>query len=55
MPIGQSIDSTWKDEVEAIDIERIPNDNKLVALKNSLQELEPKFIGVGHGFCVNCK
>lgn len=50
--IGQTIDSSWKDEVQSIDIERIPNENKLAALKNSLQQIEPKFIAVGQGFCV---
>ncbi|WPC40025.1 MBL fold metallo-hydrolase [Clostridium sp. JS66] len=53
--IGETIDNSWKEEVEAIDIERIPNENKLANLKDNLQELEPQFIAVGHGFCVNCK
>ncbi|AKN33805.1 lactamase [Clostridium carboxidivorans P7] len=53
--IGQTIDSSWKEEVGAINIERIPNENQLETLKNSLLEIEPKFIAVGHGFCVNCK
>lgn len=53
--IGEIIDSTWKEEVDAINIQSIPNEDKLITLKNSLQELEPKFIAVGHGFCVNCK
>ncbi|WP_026882013.1 MBL fold metallo-hydrolase [Clostridium akagii] len=53
--LGETIDSSWKEEVEAINIEVIPNENKLAALKNTLQEIEPEFIAVGHGFCVNCK
>lgn len=53
--IGQTIDNSWKDEVEAIDIERIPNKDKLKTLKSNLQQIEPKFIAVGHGFCINCK
>lgn len=53
--LGETIDSTWKEEVEAINMQSIPNEDKLVALKNSLQEIEPEFIAVGHGFCVNCK
>ncbi|APM39861.1 MBL fold metallo-hydrolase [Clostridium kluyveri] len=52
--VGQTIDSGWKEEVGAINIERIPNENQLAALKNSLLEIEPNFIAVGHGFCVNC-
>lgn len=53
--LGDTIDSSWKEEVEAINIDVIPNENKLAALKNNLQEIEPGFIAVGHGFCVNCK
>ena len=53
--IGKTIDSTWKEEVEAINMQSIPNEDKLVELKNSLQKIEPEFIAVGHGFCVNCK
>jgi Uncharacterized flavoproteins len=53
--LGDIIDSSWKEEVGSINIERIPNENQLEALKNSLLEIEPKFIAVGHGFCVNCK
>lgn len=53
--IGETIDSMWNEEVESIDKERIPNENKLAELKNSLKEIEPEFIAVGHGFCVNCK
>lgn len=53
--IGKTIDSSWNDEVEAIDMERIPNETQLAALKSSLHEIEPEFIAVGHGFCVKCK
>ena len=53
--LGEVIDSTWKEEVEAINMQSIPNKDKLIELKNSLQEIEPEFIAVGHGFCVNCK
>ncbi|WP_026882012.1 hypothetical protein [Clostridium akagii] len=53
--LGETIDSTWKEEVEAINMQSIPSGDKLVELKNSLQEIEPEFIDVGHGFCVNCK
>lgn len=53
--VGQTMDSSWKDEVEAINIERIPNETKLALIKNNLKEIEPLFIAVGHGFCVNCQ
>lgn len=53
--VGQTIDSSWEDEVEAINIERIPNENRLILIKNNLKEIKPLFIAVGHGFCVNCQ
>lgn len=52
---GKTIESLWEDEVVTIDLERIPNAEQLDILKNSLHQLNPEFIAVGHGFCVNCK
>ena len=51
---GQVINNSWKDEVESISIETIPDENKLDTLKRNLLTLEPSFIAVGHGYCVNC-
>jgi len=53
--VCETIENQWKDEIDSIDLERIPNDEKLQALQNSLYELAPDFIAVGHGFCVKCK
>lgn len=41
--LGETIDSTWKEEVEAINMQSIPNEDKLVALKNSLKEVNSVF------------
>ncbi len=53
--VGETIENCWKDEVNAIDLERIPHAEKLPILQKSLHELDPNFIAVGHGFCVKCK
>ena len=53
--VGKTIESRWKDEVDAIDLERIPNSEKLQELQTRLHELDPGFIAVGHGYCVKCK
>ena len=53
--VGETIENCWKKEIDATDLERIPNAEKLQALQNSLYELDPNFIAVGHGYCVNCK
>lgn len=51
---GRTMEGNWKDEVDAIGLERIPNAEKLQTLRQSLCELTPDFIAVGHGFCVRC-
>lgn len=51
---GKVIDSLWKNEVENIGIEIIPDKNKLDSLKRNLLALDPDFIAVGHGYCINC-
>ncbi|MGN0275341.1 MAG: MBL fold metallo-hydrolase [Chordicoccus sp.] len=50
--IGKTVDSTWKDEVSAINEERVPNEETRAALQEKLMKLDPKFVAVGHGFCV---
>lgn len=52
---GKTIKSSWKDEVNSIGEERVPNAVKLQALQNSLRGLSPDFIAVGHGFCIDCR
>lgn len=51
---AQVIDSSWKHEVDNITTQVIPDENRLDMLKKSLSSLDPDFIAVGHGYCVNC-
>lgn len=51
--VGKTVDSTWKDEVSAINEERVPNEKMRASLQKNLMALDPKFIAVGHGYCVN--
>lgn len=51
---GKTIDSTWKEEVDAIEMRSIPNQNQLESIKAVFYDINPAFIAVGHGFCVNC-
>lgn len=53
--IGETMDSTWKDEIDSITLNSIPCETKLAAVKDELKKFNPEFIAVGHGFCVNCK
>ncbi|MBP2651472.1 MAG: lactamase [Firmicutes bacterium] len=53
--VGKTMDSFWKEEIAAIDLERIPNAEKLEVLQKSLLQLNPDLIAVGHGFCIKCK
>lgn len=52
---SQIIDRRWIEEVEAIDSARVPNREKASELKAALAGINPKFIAVGHGFCVECR
>lgn len=52
---GQIIDRSWAEEVEAIDSARVPNLEKAAELKAAFAGINPKFIAVGHGFCVECR
>lgn len=53
--IGKTKESDWKSEIESIPLERVPNEKKLRELKDSLQKISPKFVAVGHGYCINCE
>lgn len=53
--VGKTIDSPWKDEVMTIDEARVPEAGQRRKLQDSLLEISPEFVAVGHGFCVNCK
>ena len=50
---GKIIAGDWREEVDAVGPERVPNAEKLAALKTELRPVAPKFIAVGHGFCLS--
>ncbi len=49
---GKIVKSNWEKEVECIDSGRVPNEKYLLSLKENLLTIDPKFIAVGHGFCM---
>ncbi len=53
--VNQVIFGKWKNEVENIDLDRIPSADGLKQLKSDLVAVEPSFIAVGHGFCMECR
>ncbi len=53
--VGKTIDARWEDEVATIEQERVPNEELLEKLKADLSGLAPRFVAVGHGFCMRCK
>lgn len=52
--VGNVIKSAWSDEVEAINEDRIKDDKQREKLQSRLFKANPKFIAVGHGYCVEC-
>lgn len=53
--VGKHMEENWLKEVDAINEERIPNKEKLAKLKKDLSVINPKYIAVGHGYCVECE
>lgn len=53
--VNQAMQVKWKDEVASIDTERIPSPDSVNAMKDSLSKINPDFIAVGHGFCMECE
>ena len=51
--VGNVIDASWEDEVNAIGEERVPNEKMLSHLQDDLKKIKPAFAAVGHGFCLN--
>lgn len=49
---GQVIKGDWKAEVESISSDRVCNESLKEILKKTLLGLNPNFIAVGHGFCL---
>ncbi len=52
--VGQTMKASWADEVSAIDAERVPHAEKRGRLQQTLSALSPRFVAVGHGFCLEC-
>ena len=48
---GKIINSNWHDEIKNVCDNRIPGERAKI-LSESLSKINPKFIAVGHGFCV---
>lgn len=51
---GKTVEGHWQEEVASIGQDRIPNAEKLQTLREQLCGLNPNFIAMGHGFCINC-
>ena len=49
---GKVTTSSWKDEVNATNTRQVPNRTMVHDLKRDLMGITPKFIAVGHGFCM---
>lgn len=52
--VGKIIDTSWKEEAEAINTDRVPNKERLTKLKKDLLSVTPSLVAVGHGFCLKC-
>lgn len=50
---GLVIDGNWQDEVQHITPLQVPDPEKRLQLQQTLEQLSPKFIAVGHGPCVS--
>lgn len=49
---GEVETSGWKEEVSAVCSRNVPNHAALRLLKKHLSALNPKFVAVGHGYCL---
>lgn len=52
--VGQTMRAKWADEVASIDERRVPGAGACAKLKADLAALDPRFVAVGHGFCLEC-
>jgi len=50
---GQVTHSYWSEEIQATNKRQIPNHILLRQLHKDLSSIQPRFIAVGHGFCMN--
>lgn len=49
---GSIIEGYWKEEVDRISPEQVPDPERRAQLQQTLAELKPKFAAVGHGPCL---
>lgn len=52
--VGQVIREDWQSEVAHIDDQRVPNEEARKKLQQRLEFLNPAFLAVGHGYCIDC-
>jgi flavorubredoxin len=52
MAAGKVIEKNWEQAVGEIGIERIPNEVFLHEMKKRLLAIHPRFVAVGHGYCL---
>ena len=52
---GKTLQARWEDEVKAVSLDRVPDEARLTALGEGLLSVAPRFVAVGHGFCVECE
>ena len=45
-------ETAWETEINALDEQRVPNAAMCDKIKAELRTLRPKFVAVGHGFCL---
>lgn len=51
--VGKTMAADWQKEVKAIPAECVPETQARAVLQHDLLEIQPKFVAVGHGFCLN--
>lgn len=49
---GETLNSDWPAEIHATGLRQVPNRQLLRALRHDLSLIDPKFIAVGHGYCL---
>ena len=52
---GKTLESSWREEVASIGLDRVANVDRLRIMKKDLLKLSPDFIAAGHGPCVKLR
>lgn len=59
MSLGEEIstvkEADWSSEVNGIRVDQIPDSDKRKQLQETLLQVKPSFVAVGHGFCLKIK